>query len=166
MKKLLVLMLVLGMASAANATTLSWSVDAVTINLGQTAVVQLVANNEDPYDPKSVGQTPGATPSATIASIVARAAAGPDSQVKNPSQTGYAGWWTVMALDLDPFTTPNITAGAQFDVTISCLALGTEYFGSDAYGTNNVLTVVNVPEPMTVALLGLGGLFMLRRRKK
>lgn len=27
------------------------------------------------------------------------------------------------------------------------------------------LTIVQVPEPMTIALLGLGGLFMLRRRK-
>ncbi len=161
MKKLLVLMLVLGMASAANATVLSWSVDSITINLGQTSVVQLVANNVDPYDPKSVGATPGGL--ATITSIVARPAAGPDSQVKNPGETGYPGWWTVMALDLAaPYT---IEAGVQFDVTISCLALGTDYFDSDVYGTNDVLTVVNVPEPMTVALLGLGGLFLLRRRK-
>ena len=163
MKKMLVLMLVLGMASIANATILTWTADSITItSIGGTSVVQLVADNADIYAyAKWVGANPAGI--ATITNIVARAAAGPDADVKNPSQTADPGWWTVQSLD---FTPPSsVAAGAQYDVTVKGLALGTFAVGSDALGTNDMLNITVIPEPMTVALLGLGGLFLLRRRK-
>jgi hypothetical protein len=165
MKKLLVLMLVLGMASIANATTVTWSVDSVTINsVGGIAVVQLEADDTAAYPTKWVGAS-GASTIATISSIVARAAAGPDHVIKNPTQTTYPGWWTVEAADMDPDTW-DIATGAQYDVTITGLAIGTHQVVADGYATvQDWLEITVLPEPTTVALLGLGGLFLLRRRK-
>ena len=164
MKKLLILMLVLGITSAANATVLEWSTNAITIDLGDpVAVVQLIASDDQPYAAKWVGNDPSAI--AEITSISALTAAGPDAVVKDPSVTGWAGWWTVEALDFDP-TTWDVSAGSQYTVTITGLAEGVYTIDSDSYsGTNDVLTITVIPEPMTVALLGLGGLFLLRRRK-
>jgi hypothetical protein len=50
--------------------------------------------------------------------------------------------------------TPGDTWGGTFDVT------GQPYGG--AWGS---VTIHQIPEPMTIALLGLGGLVLLRRRK-
>jgi hypothetical protein len=56
------------------------------------------------------------------------------------------------------------------DVVVS-LSLGTKFGGSGDSGFNpptigtGTITVHQIPEPMTVALLGLGGLALLRRRK-
>ena len=168
MKKLLILTLVLGMASVANATVLSWSVDDITIDItvDPVAVVQLIADDDQPYAAKWVGAGPSIY--AEITSIAALPAAGPDAAIKDPAITLWAGWWTVEALDFDP-TTWDVSAGLQYDVTITGLDLGTYLIDSDSYGTdggiNDVLTINVIPEPMTIALLGLGGLFLLRRRK-
>jgi hypothetical protein len=165
MKKLLVLMLVLGMASVANATVLSWSVDAVTIeSLSGTAVVQLVADDGIGFvSPKWVGYTPATTSLGSITTITALPAAGGNAAIQNPTQSGWDGWWTVMSMDTEtPFT---VASGSQYSVTITGYATGTFGLASDSYGTNDTLEVTVLPEPMTVALLGLGGLFLLRRRK-
>jgi hypothetical protein len=162
MKKLLILMLVLGITSTASAV-LTWSVSTVDVEPGASIVVQLVSSDADPFDPKWVGQEPSGI--AEITSILALPAATPDSIVLDPTATGYAGWWTVNTLDLNPPS--DIIAGAQYDVTITAgmTADVSTAFDSDSYGTNDVLTVNVIPEPMTIALLGLGGLFLLRRRK-
>ena len=158
-------MLVLGMASAANATVVSWSVDDVTITIGDSAVVQLTADDDQPYAAKWVGASPSTF--AVIDSIVALAAAGDAPVIKDPATTAWPGWWTIEALDFEPPS--SIAAGAQYTVTITGLAEGTYLIDSDSYelegGINDVLTINVVPEPMTIALLGLGGLFLLRRRK-
>ena len=165
MKKLLVLMLVLGMASAANATVLSWSEDAITIGaIDGTAVVQLVADDAITFSAsKWVGYSPATTSLGSITSITARAAAGSSPVIEDPATTTYDGWWTVQSRDVDePFT---LASGSQYDVTIQGYVTGTFGLDSDSYGTNDVLEVTVLPEPMTIALLGLGGLFLLRRRK-
>ena len=156
MKKLLILMLVLGMVPAANAA-LTWSVDGVIIGPG-TVVVQLISDSDQPYTSVWVGAD--CSPVAEITSITALPAAVDGTAVV----TAYPGWWLVEAVD---FTLPSdIVAGPHFDVTIRGLSLGTYTINSDFYGTagpNDTLLII--PEPMTVALLGLGGLFLLRRRK-
>ena len=168
MKKLLILMLVLGMASVANATTLSWSEDAIVLpNPGDTAVVHLVADDNITFlSKKWQGYSPASPSLGSITGIVALPAAGGDAEIQNPAQTGWPGWWTVFSKDLaTPFT---IASGSQYSVTIQGYATGTFGLDSDSYGGagNDVLEVTVIPEPMTVTLLGIGGLFLMRRRKK
>ncbi len=155
------IMVVFAFVSAANATVLSWSVDSLTMSIVQEVVVWLEADDANPYDPKRVGHTPAFTAVATIVSIAALPAAGDDAEVMDPSQTGYAGWWSVKSQDLGaPF---NIASGAQYYVTIKLLSTGTCAFDSDSTGTNDVLEII--PEPATICLLGIGALGLLKKRR-
>ena len=165
MKKLLILMLVLGMTSAANAV-ITWSVDEVTIDItvDPTAVVQLVSDSGLSYTGVWVGADPSPLGVAEITSMTILPAALDGSAVP----TAYAGWWQIEGLDFNPDDAIVVTPGNHFDVTITGLVEGTYTLGSDFYNTvgdNASLLVTVIPEPMTIALLGLGSLFLLRRRK-
>jgi hypothetical protein len=163
MKKLLIFMLVLGMASAANAA-LTWSVSAITIDIDETVTVNLVADHATQYGAWMGASTP------TIADITAVSiltAAGGESKYTEDYK-GYTGWWYLEAIDIsEPF---ELTSGAQWDVTFIGQSTGVQSFVADDYqaagGTvDDMIDVTVVPEPTTIALLGLGGLFLLRRRK-
>jgi hypothetical protein len=166
MKKVLILLMVLGITSIAGAATnLTWNVDSIELTVNEVANVTLSADNNETYDAKYVGNTAGAI--AEILSVVATDAAGEDAVVVDKAPT-YDGWWTVQAADSSGTPGDTIQSGVQYNVTIKGLALGTYNIDSDYYGaggaTNDVLSIVVVPEPITIALLGLGGL-LLRRRK-
>lgn len=163
MKKVLILLMVLGISSLANAATvLTWSVDGVTLDIDETVNVTLDADNNSTYLLKWVGNTAGTI--ASILDIVAKDAAGEDSVVQDPATTEYPGWWKVSAADMTATVGDTIQSGPQYDVTIKGLAEGTYSLASDNYGTNDTLEITVIPEPITIALLGLGGL-LLRRRK-
>lgn len=167
MKKVLILLMVLGLASVSYAVptvNLSWSVDQVNVDVDETVVVTLDADDNSPYNDKWVGNS-----TSTIAQILALEvldAAGEDGSGVSQAPT-YAGWWTVKAADSSGTPLDTIQTGPQYRLTIKGLAVGSYTLNSDYYGenggTNDVLTIV-VPEPITIALLGLGGL-LLRRRK-
>jgi len=59
--------------------------------------------------------------------------------------------------------------GLWFTVDLTCMSAGVDVFvlliHSDSLTVLDTLTIHQIPEPMTLALLGLGGLFVLRRRK-
>lgn len=169
MKKLLVVFLILCVASAANAA-LTW-VDASMNDLTSIDIVE--SGSVTVYlksDTANLSMVNWVAPSDTG---VARVTGGSDLTAAGDGATyavdpsGYIGWARGESLPGGDAT--SIKAGLWYELVIT--AYGTDgesmTMGSDYYaagGSNDVLTVNIIPEPMTVALLGLGGLF-LRRRK-
>ena len=157
MKKILVLMLVLGITSMASAG-LTYNVSSVSIGIGESTTVQLVSSDG------AMGQVwlkDLTNAIYEVTAITPLANAGDDA---TSSLYTSGSWAKATILDSgEPF---NNAAGNVFDVVILGIGAGTGYLDSDYYatlGANAPLTVI-VPEPLTVGLLGLGGLF-LRRRK-
>ena len=150
------------MASAA----LTFSVDTVTIDLNATVTTTTVGIESDIDDYAWTGYVGYAPGNAELTGMVATAAAGEQAAIVNDPY-GYAGYYRIQAADsTDPFT--SVDPGVQFIGTITGYTEGTYniYLMSpwSAPGLQDTLLVNVIPEPMTLALLGLGGLF-LRRRK-
>ena len=192
MKKILVLMLVLGLASAASAfddmrVTIDGLdyVEGTAVTIGTVVKVELIDNAANlagaggvTYVNVDYGNTPTET-----------------DTTPQFSMSNYSGWfWSInggvgssvvgsglkfhvnkTGDTVTPYGTPGI--GSSLGAALGMYVSTAEYtFVTTAEQTNlnlsgswngNDLTtseVVGIPEPMTIALLGLGGLF-LRRRK-
>jgi hypothetical protein len=162
-KKLLIMALVLGLTSMANATTVTWSTSAITIDVDEVDVVQIDMDDTTQYG-IWVGASDPTTFIADITAIAARLAAG-DNAAITENYLGWNGWWYLEGKDLEePY---NIASGSQWDVSIKGISTGSFQYSLD--DTSQIdgpkyLNVTVIPEPMTIALLGLGGL-LLRRRK-
>lgn len=157
MKKLLVLLLVLGMASAASAALVEQpdsSSLAVVVSGDLGADLYLILSSD--------GALSGITLGADAPDLSGYA--GPTSDLAGMGlfPAGYVGEYWVMASSQNPYplTGTYLTAmgGAVGD------SVNLSWF-DEAGGMGDLGTIVLVPEPMTLALLGLGGLMMLRRRK-
>ena len=169
MKKLFVLLLVFGLASAANAVTVGLSVDGVNVSggaedilIGSTITLSVVSDTDD-YSWKMEVSTLQAD--ATIQLPIATSKAGSMASVTDFSG---AGLWDYELNSAGPVG-GGAVSGEQWTMQLTTLgALGTHFivdFGE--YGQTPVSSIdfTVVPEPMTIALLGLGSLFLLRRRK-
>ena len=157
MKKVLVLALVLGLVGIANAAV-TLSPDAPTINVGDTVTISVVADASGNYggwlDPVDNGI-------GTFGDLMILPAAGPDAS----KDFTFAPWWLFEAKSFNPDA--PVLAGAHFTIDFTGNAEGTATLALWDFDAANVLattTITVVPEPMTLGLLGLGGLF-LRRRK-
>ena len=161
MKKLLIVMLVLAVASVANAT-LSITAPA-TVDLGATATVTVSSDTAADSYIAYVDFTGGVP----LSNAQILAAAGPNAKC-TLSPYGYAGYYEIAALDYTPPS--DILAGAHFtfDLISTGADLSTTYtvrlLDEDWATEIGSVGIEVVPEPMTIALLGLGGL-LLRRRK-
>jgi hypothetical protein len=97
------------------------------------------------------------------------AAAG-DSDLSGTQRYTEVDWgW---GYELSANSATSVPGGRQFDVIYHCTGPESEYvtitLWDDAEGyvtPQDTILIHQVPEPMTIALLGLGGLFLLRRRK-
>ena len=173
MKKLLILVLVLGLSTVASAA-LQLSVNGVTGAGIQGAkagdVIGVVSDTDDSgYDyfltvALGVGTYGDFGTVSKWQPHADGGHAGGDAAVTDYT-TYYAAYFdrTVMISAKDTSSPFDIAAGTQFSMSI--LAGATTGFQIDLM--NDALTILDsvyVPEPMTIALLGLGGLF-LRRRK-
>jgi hypothetical protein len=167
MKKLLILLLVFGMASAANAAL---SLIAPTeIDEGDTATIQISSDSTADGD------------SGCYLDIYYASEGG--FSLSNPRYTPIAPRPPIIIpyiyLSGDGYeievlfaTTPGevVTPGVWFEVDLTCLKADVDAFvemydSAAPYALIDSLTIHQIPEPMTIALLGLGGLFVLRRHK-
>ena len=79
--------------------------------------------------------------------------------------SGYGDVWNSVTATMDAVTPWAV--GIIADYEFHCDALGSvliTLYDADVTTVIDTMTITQVPEPMTIALLGLGGLF-LRRRK-
>ena len=161
MRKLLVLMLVLGMASLASATlmgTVDWTVEGGQLIGTGTAegVVDMclaldVPNYGNPQAVITLDPTTDGPNTDGVMDIAGNAA----------KINAYSGMWRVQASDesTDETTwTQEVGVWFRFDIQDSTETI--EVWSSSWVS----LGTIPLPEPMSMVLLGLGGLF-LRRRK-
>jgi hypothetical protein len=177
MRKLLILMLVFGLASLANAAVLELSVNGstdgdgnvteITIEISDTLLIDVYSNTAAPAPDTFWFATSDNTKGEWYTeTLTVYAAMGNAGTVTGPYVYYGGDWWYGATNVFDPCTPPG--PGVWVDVVFHCLAEGDVFIHLyDAGGTTieDSILIHQVPEPATIALLGLGSLFLLRRRK-
>jgi hypothetical protein len=170
MKKLLVLILVLGLSSIANAelTAIELDVDGshagatITVVTGDTISLEMYSGNTDSGSAYLNLEDNGLY---TLANPQVTTNAGDMGGYKGPYSYGGYDYYSITVSKSGVGT---ITAGTMFliDFTAGSSTGTVDVILQKFEGTTTMdTTTVNiVPEPMTIALLGLGGLFLRRRR--
>jgi hypothetical protein len=188
MKKLLALVLVLGMASMANAAlTLSVSRDGgqtyepavsseITLLVSETIWIGI---GNDASVPGGWVAAPGIPAPGNVPNELGEWTG--NHLIYSPpglttaSATWVADYYGTIYYDLDywslnnsvPSTVPS-EPGVVFGLEFHCKGVGDVdiVLPSDPFGNPEaILTIHQIPEPMTMALLGLGGLALIRRRR-
>jgi hypothetical protein len=171
MKKLLVLMLVLGMVSAANATVVFYYGDSdagtsVDVVAGGSITLQVYDDNTTQDGYIAYWYVDWGEPG-TLTNGAYTANAGSSAVIAAYTETGVGTGYEMQSMSVADDIAVGVQWTADFDatgLTQGQSATLSIYDGRIGYSTADTLTVNVVPEPLTIALLGLGGLF-LRRRK-
>ena len=172
MKKLLVLILLLGLSVMANAAIIQLRIDTdATDGAGNdteknasSATISVVSDTDDyGYDYYLGISTPGED-AGNYGTVTKLAAAGSEASIGlsiDGPMEGYIHATDISAKDVtDPF---DVAAGNQFQTILTLTGAAVQIDLLDE-SMSVIDSITLLPEPMTIALLGLGGLF-LRRRK-
>lgn len=187
MKKLLVLALVLSMATMANAGLVITSGDVVTTaatitatgvisDLGVQAGTMITAGagwpgTGDNFYAVLIGDTSLGTFDFSAGTVVPV-----DSGLGILTNAGATGMFPANEdgplFGVTLFQLSSLAAGQQiFDnIKYTAIAAGTQTLSlietdGATFNTTSTMTITQIPEPMTMCLLGLGGLFLRRRSK-
>ena len=157
-KRLAVLALVFALTSISVAAV-TWSTDTVNITVGGTASVQIYSTTATYGGPVFIGLYDSIADFASFTPVVPGAG---DSAIAIKDSPA-VGAWTITAAAVNPAT---LQAGLHWSVVIRGLSLGTNNMVLDtdeSAGPSDTLTINVVPEPATIAVLAIGGLFLRRR---
>ena len=165
MRKILVLILVLGLASAANAMLIKVDEqEGESFEVDVTATITVVSEDASSWLGYIIVEEGGA---GLLENAVILDAAGNSGAAAAYTEAGWGTGYELSA-SMSPEGVPAIAAGSQFsfDYIGAVGDTATISFFVDPEFTTPVasVNVTVVPEPMTVILLGLGGLFLCRRR--
>ena len=165
MRKLFLLFLVLGLASAANATLIKVDdLEGESFEVDVQATITVVSEDTSSWLGYLIVEEGGA---GSLENVVILDAAG-DNATAGPYTEADWGTGFELSASMGPLENPPIAVGTQFsldyvgevgDTATISLFVDPEYTIPVAS-----VNVTVVPEPMTVILLGLGGLFLRRRR--
>jgi hypothetical protein len=166
MKKLIFLILVVGIASAANAMTLHLTTDLYAATLDIDCIDGYIVGDDIYW--ALVGDTSEITFSGGSVGAAAPAYTGIygyDAQVQGFCSAPLDGVWGYIG-DIPGTSTGPGTYIDEINWTLVGTYVTNVYLiGTTDFRTYTTLYQLFVPEPMTLALLGLGGLFLLRRRR-
>ena len=164
MRKILVLFLVLGMASAANATIIKVDdLEGESFEVDLQTTITVVSEDTSSWLGYIIIEEGGA---GSLENVVVLDAAGDSASAGPYTEVGWGTGFELTAAATNE--NPPVAVGNQFsldyigevgDTATISLFLDPEYTTPVAS-----VNVTVVPEPMTVILLGLGGLFLRRRR--
>jgi len=165
MRKLCVSILVLGLVPAANAAFIQvGGQTGDTVNILQNSAITIVSDNTSSWLGYVIVQEGGV---GTLSNATALTAAGNMGSVSPYSE---AGWGTgyQLTVAMSPGGVPAIAVGPQFSMnfagTLGQTARISLFLDPEFTVPVSSVLVTIVPEPMTLLLLGVGVLF-LRRRK-
>ena len=163
MKRVLVLALVLGLVSAANAAVTLVDGPADPIDIGATATIMVNNSDDGGYsgwleivDP-TVADFDG-MPELT-------AAGNPDGSSTVVLYPEYGAWYEFSVISFSP--TSPVLAGDHVVAKVVGVGEGTtalNLYDGDGETLLQSVAITVIPEPMTIALLGLGGLLLHRRK--
>ena len=184
MKKLLAIVMILGLATVASANTVvNFSIvttvgglDSINVTDGATSI-SLIADQDlweiRGIDFLSAGDTGNALSSGAWATALGNntGAGGSDGSASNNDITGAALYGSKAALGAagSALYTMIVTPTAEGSVNVANVGqvgfYGPNPFTSLPFDLGTLTQLTIVPEPMTLSLLGLGGLALLRRRR-
>jgi hypothetical protein len=165
MRKILVLFLVLALASAVNATIIT--VDdqqGESFEVDELTTITVVSEDASSWLGYIIVEEGGA---GSLENVAVLDAAGDLGAASAYTEAGWGSGFELSA-SMGPAGVPAVAAGSQFsldyigavgDTATISLFVDPEYTTPVAS-----VNVTVVPEPMTIILLGLGGLFLRRRR--
>ena len=165
MRKLLVLFLVLGLASTANALLITVDgMEGESFEVGITSTITVVSDDASSWLGYTIVEEGGA---GSLENPIILDAAGNSATATAYTEAGWGAGYELTAA-MSPEGIPAIAAGSQFsfDYVGAVGDTATISLFVDPEFTTPVasVNVTVVPEPMTVLLLGLGALFLRRRR--